>query len=719
MKKPVKIKQHDITDCGAACLASIAAHYQLQLPVSRIRQYAGTDKKGTNVLGLLEAAERLGFEAKGAKGPVESLQKIPLPAIAHLVIKNGLQHFVVIYKVSATHITIMDPADGGLHKKSIVEFQKEWTGVIVLLMPNTSFVKGNEKTSNIRRFWQLVSPHKGMMTQALIGATVYTILGLATSIYVQKIVDFVLVEGNIQLLNLMSIAMIVIIIFQLIIGYFKSVIGLQTGQFIDARLILGYYKHLLKLPQRFFDTMRVGEIISRVNDAVKIRLFINDISLGIVVNILIVCFSFSIMFIYYWKLALIMLAIIPVYAIIYFISNKVYKKWQRILMENSADLEAQLVESINAAGTIKRFGLEDYANNKTESRFVILLRSIYKSSIKGLYLGNASSFTTQIFTVGILWAGSYFVIQKQLTPGELLSFYALIGYFTGPAASLIGANKNMQDALIAANRLFEIIDLDTEAGSEEKITLTPELMGDIKFSNVHFRYGTRANVFEGLNLSIAKGKMSAVVGESGSGKSTLMSLLQNLYPLKEGNITIGSVDIKYVSNKSLRNIVSVVPQEIDLFSGTIVENITIGETAPDMQRILNLCHKLGIDEFIEQLPETYYSIISEQGTNLSGGQKQRIAIARALYRNPEILILDEATSSLDPVSEQKVQQTLQWFREQEKTVIIIAHRLTTIRNCDNILVLQSGKLVEMGKHEELLKNENSAYAKMWKYNTAG
>ncbi|WP_205569581.1 ATP-binding cassette domain-containing protein [Arachidicoccus soli] len=195
--------------------------------------------------------------------------------------------------------------------------------------------------------------------------------------------------------------------------------------------------------------------------------------------------------------------------------------------------------------------------------------------------------------------------------------------------------------------------------------------------------------------------------------------MQNLYPLKEGNITIGSVDIKYVSNKSLRNIVSVVPQEIDLFSGTIVENIAIGETAPDMQRILNLCHKLGIDEFIEQLPETYYSIISEQGTNLSGGQKQRIAIARALYRNPEILILDEATSSLDPVSEQKVQQTLQWFREQEKTVIIIAHRLTTIRNCDNILVLQSGKLVEMGKHEELLKNENSAYAKMWKYNTAG
>lgn len=246
MRKHVKVKQRDITDCGAACLASAAAHYQLQLPVSRIRQYAGTDKRGTNVLGLLEAADKLGFEAKGAKGAIDSLRKIPLPAIAHVIVKEQLQHLVVIYKVSKMHITIMDPADGKMHKKTMEAFQKEWTGVIVLLVPDHSFVSSKEKGSNMARFWQLISPHKGMMTQALIGATIYTILGLATSIYVQKIVDFVLVEGNIRLLNLLSIGMVVIILFQLIIGYFKSLIGLQTGQFIDARLILGYYKHLLK-----------------------------------------------------------------------------------------------------------------------------------------------------------------------------------------------------------------------------------------------------------------------------------------------------------------------------------------------------------------------------------------------------------------------------------------------------------------------------------------
>jgi ATP-binding cassette subfamily B protein len=275
----------------------------------------------------------------------------------------------------------------------------------------------------------------------------YTLLGLSTSIYLQKIIDFVLVEGNLRLLNLLSLMMVFILVFQLIIGGYKTVFGLRTGQLIDARLILGYYKHLLQLPQRFFDTMRVGEIISRVNDAVKIRDFINSVALGIVVNSLIVIFSLVFMFVYYWKLALLMLVIVPIYLLLYWISNSVNKKWQRKLMEESAELETQLVESLNAVGTIKRFGLENYANEKTETRFFNLLHSVYKSSIYSLYIGTGAEFFTRVFTIGLLWAGSYFVINRELSPGELLSFYALIGYFTGPASSLIGANKQIQDAL--------------------------------------------------------------------------------------------------------------------------------------------------------------------------------------------------------------------------------------------------------------------------------
>jgi ATP-binding cassette subfamily B protein len=717
MRKGTKIKQRDITDCGAACLASIAAHYQLQLPVSRIRQYAGTDKKGTNLTGLIEAAGRLGFQAKGAKGTIESLVKIPLPAIVHLVLKSGLHHYVVIYKVTDKLVVYMDPTGGIIVKKSIEEFKTEWTGVVVLLLPDQHFVKGNEKESNIRRFWQLLAPHKTMMVQALIGAIIYTLLGLSMAVYVQKIIDFVLVDGNSRLLNMMSTGMIIILIFQMIINYFKTLISMRTGQMIDAHLILGYYKHLLQLPQRFFDTMRVGEIISRVNDAVKIRVFINDIAMNMLVNTLIIGFSIAIMFLYYWKLAIIMLAIVPVYLVIYWISNRVNKKWQRELMENSAELEAQLVESINAAGTIKRFGLEGYANLKTENRFIELLRSIYNSSIKSFHLSNTADFFTRLFTISILWAGSYFVIRHELSPGELLSFYALIGYFTGPAASLISANKNIQDALIAADRLFEIIDLEIEASSEDKVILTPEMIGDIQFNDVQFRYGTRATVFNKLNLHISKHKSTAIVGESGSGKSTLLSLMQNLYPLNEGNITIGGLDIKYIRNSSLRKVIGVVPQQTDLFTGTIIENIAIGDYEPKIERVIGLCNLLGINEFVEKLPGNYYTVIDEQGANLSGGQKQRIAVARALYRGPEILILDEATSSLDPVSEQKVLDALLWFKQQGKTIIIIAHRLSTIKNCDEIIVLQNGRLIERGSHDTLI-TEETHYASLWRYHSA-
>ena len=231
----IKIKQRDITDCGAACLASVAAHHKLHLPVSRIRQWAGTDKKGTNVLGLIEAAEKLGFQAKGAKGTIESLTKIPLPAIAHVVLKNGLHHYVVLFKATAKHITYMDPGDGAMHKEKVETFKEKWSGVIVLLLPDEGFVTGREGKTNSARFWELVRPHRWVMLQAFIGAIVYTLLGLSSSIYIQKIIDFVLVEGNLQLLNLLSLGMIFILIFQLIIGGYKTVFALQTGQMIDAR----------------------------------------------------------------------------------------------------------------------------------------------------------------------------------------------------------------------------------------------------------------------------------------------------------------------------------------------------------------------------------------------------------------------------------------------------------------------------------------------------
>lgn len=708
----VKVKQRDLTDCGAACIASVAAHYKLKLPVARIRQLASTDKKGTNVLGLIEALEKLGFQAKGVKGQFDSLFKIPKPAIAHIIVKEVLHHYVVIYNATQDYIEVMNPDDGKIHRYSHEEFKKVWTGVLVILMPGEGFKTGNTQNSVLSRFWALMSPHKSIMIQALLGALVYTVIGLTTSIYVQKIVDYVLVDGSRNLLNLMSIGMIVLLLIQVFIGSMKSIFTLRTGQSIDIQLILGYYKHLLKLPQQFFDTMRVGEIISRVNDAVKIRSFINEALANIAVNIFILLFSFALMFTYYWKLALVVLLIVPFYSIIYFITNRLNKKIERTLMENAAELESQLVESLNSMSTIKSFGLESHANIKTETRFIGLLKTVYKSGLNTIFTGSSSEFFSRLFTIILLWVGAGFVLDNEITPGELLSFYALIGYFTGPVSSLIGLNKVVQNAIIAADRLFEIMDLEREK-DENKIKFSSDMIGDIRFTNVQFRYGSRVTVFQDISLHIPKGKVTALVGESGSGKSTLISILQNLYPIQAGNVHIGDYDLKYIENDALRSMISIVPQKIDLFAGNVVENIAVGDYQPDMKKVIGICSGLGIIEFIEKLPNGFNTYLGENGATLSGGQKQRIAIARALYKDPEILILDEATSSLDSTSEQYIQRMVSILRERGKTIILIAHRLSTVFQADKIMVLQHGKLVEEGTHDELLTTRKNYY-NLWK-----
>ncbi|HKK45243.1 MAG TPA: peptidase domain-containing ABC transporter [Balneolaceae bacterium] len=710
-ERKIGIKQHDITDCGAACLASVAAHHNLKLPIARIRQYASTDKKGTNILGMIEAAEKLGFSAKGVKGEFKSLFKIPTPAIAHVVVKEVLHHFVVIYDTTDTHILIMDPKDGKLRKIPHKKFKEQWTKVLVLLMPDEDFQPGNKKISTFNRLWFLLKPHKAILLQALFGAAIFTLIGLSTAIFVQLMVDHVLVEGNKNLLNLLGTGMIILLLLQIFIGATKTIFTLKTGQLIDARLILGYYKYLLRLPQRFFDTMRIGEIISRINDAVKIRAFINDVSINLAVNLFVVLFSFGLMFTYFWKLGLIMVCIIPAYAFIYFITNRINKKTQRKVMENAADLESQLVESLNSVSTIKQFGLEDYSNIKTENHFVKLLNSTYRSGLNSVFSSNASQFSSRLFTIILLWLGAYYVIDNAITTGELMSFYAVIGYFTGPASKLIGLNKTIQDAMIAADRLFEIMDLEKEKEGKQ-IELNPKLVGDITFKNVKFRYGSRATIFENLSLSIPKGKTTAFVGESGSGKTTIINILQKLYPLDEGNIFIGNINLKYITNKSLRNTISVVPQHIDLFAGNVIDNIAVGEFNPNMKRIIGICQQLRIIKFIENLPNGFETYLGENGASLSGGEKQRIAIARALYKDPEILILDEATSSLDSSSEQYVQRTIDFLTERGKTIILIAHRLSTVFKADKICVLEEGKIMEEGNHKKLMKRK-AAYFALW------
>lgn len=700
-------------DCGAAALASVCMHYKLQIPIARVRQYANTDRKGTNMLGLVEASKKIGFAAKGVKASMAVLPEIHMPAIAHVLAQGKFPHYVVLYKWHAKYVQIMDPEVGELKKLTHAEFEKDWRGLLVVLSPDENFKQGIIGTSNRTKLLSLVKPSSGSIIQIIIGALIYTILGICISIYIGKITDFVIPNSNQNLMNLMSAAMLIIIAVQLIIGLFRNILSLKIGQILDAKLILGYYKQLLQLRQSFFDSMRVGEIISRVNDAVKIRAFINEIAVNFFINICIVIFSFLLMYSYNWKMAMVISSCIPFYGSLYLISNILNKKKVRAVMESSAELESQLVESITSMETIKQFGLEEYSNLKTEEKFISLLNSIYKVGVNNLSFNFAGDTFAKILTIVVFWLGTYYIFKNDLTPGELFSFYSLIGFFTGPIQSLVNSNRQIQEAAVAADRLFEIMDLEHDESQENKIILSPELMGDIRFEHVGFRYGSRAKVFEDISFTIPLNKITAIIGVSGSGKSTILGLLQKLYPVGTGKIFVGDCDLQNVSSNSLRQAISIVPQSIVLFAGNVLENITIGDPKPDVHKVIKICKQLRISDFIETLPNGYNTYIGENGSALSEGQKQRIGIARALYKKFDILLMDEATSSLDGFSDSYVQEIIRELKKEDKTIVIITHKLSSITHADQIIVLKDGKLIEEGTHEQLLESDGY-YHSIWK-----
>jgi ABC-type bacteriocin transporter len=712
-KKSILIKQRELTDCGAAALASVAAFYNLIIPVSKIRQLAGTNKMGTTVLGITKAADKLGLEAKAVEGTTDALNKVPLPSIVHVVTDNGLDHYIVLYKVTPKYFKVMDPAVGRIETYTIEKFNETWSGVLILLLPKVSFEPKNEKVSFPNRLLSLVKPHGFSLILAFLGSAIYTLLSLATALYIRKIVDDALPDGNLKMLHVLGIIMIIILCVQVAMNALKSLIILRVCQKIDSYLITEYYSHLMKLPQQFFDSMRVGELIGRVNDAIKVRVFVNELAIEIVINSLIVIFSVAFMLSIYWRLGLLLIIVIPIFIGIYWISNYFNKKVERRIMEQSAEFESHLVESIGSIKTIKSFGLETISKNKAKTRLDNLLNNVFKSGKNSLFASTATETASFLFTIVLLWLGAIIVISKDLTLGELMSTYALIGFFVTPASNLIKVNQSYQNASIAADRLFEIIDIDVKS-ENTNYNFASEDVGNIVFENVTFGYNNQEYVFDKLSFEVEKGSIATIVGNSGSGKSTIAHILKKMYPIESGKLLIGSTSIEDINSDYLNKIVSIVPQHVQLFTGTILENITFEELNPNMERVANLIDMLGLRRFVDNLPQGLDTYLIENGINLSGGQRQRLAILRALYINPEIIIFDEATSSLDIESESKIVDIMLMLKDLGKTVISISHRIPVLTVSDQILVLDKGRLAGSGKHDSLFEN-CEVYRRNWEY----
>jgi ATP-binding cassette, subfamily C, bacteriocin exporter len=703
------IRQNDQSDCGPACLATIAMHFGRPVRLQQMRDFAGTDRSGTNLAGMIQAAERLGFMAKAVKGNFELLPRAPLPAVAHVHTKEGLKHFVVLHQVKKKSVVVADPGKGVV-TMSAAEFKSLWTGYLILLAPEQAGPRrvGKEPLSPWRRFVGLLGCHTGLLVEAAFCAILMTVLGVTTSYFVQHLVDSVLVRQEARLLNALGIGMMLVVVFRTLFSSMRQYLLAHIGRKVNLGLIAGYMRHILALPMSFFEMRRVGEILSRVQDAAKVRDAISGTTATAVVDGVLVLLMLVVLWMQDLQLALVATAFMPLVLGAIALHHPAANRRSRTTMENGAALSAHLIEDVSAVETIKTFGIEWARSEESEEKLVSFIQGQFGLQKLALSMGSLTGFVTATAGIVILWYGGHRVISGALTIGQLMFFHSLLGYLLDPLVRLASVNFQMQDALVAVDRLYQVLDIELEQPGADKKLAFGGLKNGIELQDVSFKYGCRAPVLDKLNLRIPTGKTVAIVGESGSGKSTLLKLLMGFYTPTAGRLTADGVDQGDFDLASWRSRIGLVSQDAFVFNGTLRENIALGRPAATLQEVMAAAKAAGLQEFIASLPERFETVVGERGANLSGGQRQRLAIARALLRQPDILIFDEATSHLDTATERAIQLNLRKALKN-KTVVLVAHRLSTIRSADIIYVLDRGQVVEAGSHRQLL-NRNGRYA---------
>lgn len=714
MKKIKCIKQHDLKDCGPACLTMILRYHGLTTSISKIRKIAGTDLQGTNVQGLMEAGEQLGLDTKGVKATNPNvLREISLPAIAHITTKEGLLHYVVIYKVKKNTVFIADPGQGYV-TYSLEDFCSVWTGILVLMTPTQKFKKGKDDITSFWSFFSLIKAQTSLLVPVFIASVFLNIFSLIGAFYFKFLIDDIVTNQLLQTLHIVSIGIIILYICKVLLSYFRTHLILYLSRRISIQLILNYYRHIVGLPMNFFETRKVGEIISRFTDANKIRDALSTVTITLMIDTIMVIVGAILLYMHNVTLFGVTILLIPFYIAVIYMFHKPYQTINHEEMESNAKLTSYLVESLNGIATIKSYNAEKQVCFETEARFVRLLRHVFKRSMLSNLQQSIKLGLELIGATVILWVGAIQIINGNLTIGELITYNALLAYFLNPIENLIGIQPTIQSAVVAGERLNDVLGLEVEKNEKENQKFSPkQLSGKIQCSTVTFRYGTRKNVLNHINFSIEPGSQVAFVGESGSGKTTISKLLMGYYEVQQGDIYYDGYHMQEINRTALRERIAYVSQESFFFSGSIYENLCFGLThTVTLEEITRVCKQVDIHDVIQELPLRYETMLEENASNLSGGQRQRLAIARALLKQPDILILDEATSNLDVTTEKKITTMLKELGVQGVTIIMITHRLSTIQHASQIFVMKKGEIVEQGSHHELLFLQNE-YNRLW------
>ena len=709
------VRQNDQADCGAAALATLARHHRRPIGLEHLRDLSHTDRNGASLLGLRRAAELLGFSAKAIRCTADTLPKLPLPAIAHVHAEGGLGHFVVLFRANRRNVVVGDPA-AGIAKRSLTSFAEQWTGNLLLAVPDATPRAAHLQTvSPAKRFFQLLRPHFGLLSEVVLCALLMTLLAVSTSYFVQHLVDSVLVHSERTLLNAIGIGMMLIIVLRTLFGAARQYLLAFMGRRIDLMLIGGYARHVLRLPMRFFETRRVGEIFSRVSDADKLRDAISGATTTAVVDGTVVVALLTLLWFYDLPLAAAATLVVPIFLATIALNHSAIATHSRASMERGSQFAAHLVEDIAGVETIKACQAEDLRSDRTEAHLTSFIQSIYALGKLDVWMSAMVTLITGVAGAAILWLGGHRVLSGALTIGQLLFFYTLLATLLEPLNRLATVNLKIHEALAAVERLFQVLDLEVEPRGNNHVHFSG-VQQAIELRHVTFGYGTRGNVLNDVSLRVPTGKTVAIVGESGSGKSTLLKLLLRFHSPTKGQILIDGTDLRDFELSSLRSRMGVVTQDAYVFNGTLRDNISLGAPQASLAEVIAAARSAGLDEFINTLPDRYETVVGERGTNISGGQRQRLAIARALVAHPDVLVFDEATSQLDTTTERQIHDNLRTVLAG-RTVLMVAHRLSTIKDADLIYVMDKGCVIEKGNHRQLIAAGGS-YASLWRSQTS-